>query len=82
MVEPLPHRRKDGTTKPRVNRHGTASYLNLRTIYAALEKALSKLELPPMTFYEAGRHSFASQWVLEGLDIYRLSEILGHSRWW
>jgi integrase/recombinase XerD len=32
-----------------------------------------------MTFYQAGRHTFASQWVLSGNSIYRLKEIMGHS---
>jgi integrase len=35
--------------------------------------------LPDLTFYNAGRHSFASNWVIAGQDVYRLSEILGHS---
>ena len=54
-------------------------YLNLQVIYRALDKALTKLGLPLMTWYEAGRHTFASQWVLSGNDIYRLSKLMGHS---
>jgi integrase len=79
VVEPVGYKRKDGTVMARRNRYGVSKFLNLRTIYAALSKALAALGLPSMTFYEAGRHSFASQWVLEGLDVYRLSKILGHS---
>lgn len=79
VCPPAPYRKKDGTTRPRRNRHGEAKHLNLRTVYAALETALEGLKLPEMTFYEAGRHSFASLWVLAGQDIYRLSKIMGHS---
>jgi site-specific recombinase XerD len=28
---------------------------------------------------EAVRHTFASQWVLSGQDLYRLKDIMGHS---
>jgi integrase len=31
------------------------------------------------TFYEAGRHTFASQWVMSGGAIEKLRAILGHS---
>jgi site-specific recombinase XerD len=44
-----------------------------------MKKALKKRGLKPMTFYQAGRHTFASQWVLSGNSIYRLKEIMGHS---
>jgi integrase len=32
-----------------------------------------------MTWYEATRHTFASQWVLEGKPIGRLARMMGHS---
>jgi integrase len=32
-----------------------------------------------MSFCQAGRHTFASQWILSGKSIYRLKEIMGHS---
>jgi site-specific recombinase XerD len=35
--------------------------------------------LPPISFYQATRHTFASQWVMAGHPIERLSKILGHS---
>jgi integrase len=49
------------------------------SIQAALDKAAESAKLPRLTFYQGGRHSFASNWVIAGLDIYRLSKILGHS---
>ena len=79
VVPPLLMMKKDGTVVARRNRHGDAKFLNLRTVYAALDKALESCKLPRMTFYEAGRHTFASLWVQRGLDIYKLSQILGHS---
>ena len=54
-------------------------FLNGRTIRDALSDALKSCGLKSMTFYEAGRHTFASQWVLSGNSIYRLKEIMGHS---
>ena len=44
-----------------------------------IKKACKKAKLPELTFYEAGRHTFASQWVLNGGSIEKLREILGHS---
>jgi integrase len=64
-------------------------HLGTKSIKQPLDAVLTKLKLTtvdpdtgkrrPLTFYEAGRHTFASQWVLAGLDIYRLSEIMGHA---
>jgi integrase len=44
-----------------------------------IKNACKKLKLPELTFYEAGRHTFASQWVLNGGSIEKVREILGHS---
>ncbi|HVZ88587.1 MAG TPA: site-specific integrase [Polyangia bacterium] len=73
--EPLvvPSQRKTGKKAKKVK------HLGAKAIADALEKALAKAKLPALTFYEAGRHTFASQWVLAGLDVYRLSEIMGHA---
>lgn len=54
-------------------------HLGTKTVATALDEALAKLGLPAITFYEAGRHSFASNWAARGQDIYRLSKILGHA---
>src|SRR5437762_6365495 len=45
-----------------------------------LRAALEQLELtqPGLGWYEATRHTFASQWVLSGNSIEKLSAILGH----
>src|SRR5207244_9571545 len=45
-----------------------------------LRRVLEELELtrPGLGWYEATRHTFASQWVLAGNSIEKLSVILGH----
>jgi integrase len=54
-------------------------YLGEHRMTSLIKKACKKLKLPEVTFYEAGRHTFASQWVLNGGSIEKLREILGHS---
>ena len=56
-----------------------ARFLDERTMTSLIKKACERLKLPELTFYEAGRHTFASQWVLNGGSIEKLREILGHS---
>lgn len=47
-----------------------------RYLRAALAKL--KLEQPGLGWYEATRHTFASQWVMSGGSIEKLKEMLGH----
>jgi integrase len=54
-------------------------YLGEHRMTSLIKKACTKLKLPEVTFYEAGRHTFASRWVLNGGSIEKLREILGHS---
>jgi integrase len=49
------------------------------TLRAHLKTALDDLNLPKMTWYQATRHTFASQWVMGGGAIEKLKEFLGHS---
>lgn len=44
-----------------------------------LRAGLEELGLPKMTWYQATRHTFASQWVAAGGDLRKLSEMMGHS---
>lgn len=44
-----------------------------------LRQGLADLGLPKMNWYQATRHTFASQWVAAGGDIRKLSEMMGHS---
>jgi integrase len=54
-------------------------FLDGHTIRAHLKDALEELKLPAVTWYQATRHTFASQWVLAGNSIEKLREIMGHS---
>jgi integrase len=54
-------------------------YLNEGKLNKALESVLARLELEAMTFYEVGRHSFASDWAIQGRSIYELSKVMGHA---
>jgi integrase len=57
----------------------TRKFLDDHTIGKRMRDACKAIGLPPMTFYETGRHSFASHWVLAGGSIEKLRVILGHS---
>jgi integrase len=54
-------------------------FLDGHTLRSHLKIALAELELPAMTWYQATRHTFASQWILAGQGIETLREIMGHS---
>ena len=49
------------------------------TLRAHLKTAVEELKLPKMTWYQATRHTFASQWVMGGGSIEKLKEMMGHS---
>ena len=55
------------------------TFLQPHTLWRHLAKALGECHLPEVTWYQATRHTFASQWVLAGGSVMRLSSILGHS---
>ena len=54
-------------------------FLNLHTVHAALRDAMTACKLPPMTLYSAGRHTYASHFVIGGGSIEKLQTILGHA---
>jgi integrase len=60
-------------------RGATRRFLDEHTMRKFIRAACKAVNLPELTFYEAGRHTFASQWVLNGGSIEKLREILGHS---
>jgi integrase len=49
------------------------------TLRGHLKAALEALKLPAITWYQATRHTFASQWVMAGGSIEKLREMMGHS---
>jgi integrase len=59
---------------------GTApTFVRPHTVHRALAKALKDCGLPSMTLYQCTRHSYASQWVMNGGSLELLAKILGHS---
>jgi integrase len=63
-----------GGTKTRA-----ATFLGIHTLHDHFARALETLKLSPLTWYQATRHTFASQFVLSGGSIEKLSKIMGHS---
>lgn len=68
----------------------TGPYWDDKTVWKSIRKACKANRgllvedgrtraVRPPTWYEAGRHSFASQWVATGGSMEKLSTILGHS---
>lgn len=55
------------------------TFVQIHTLHKVLAKALVASKLPRLTWYQATRHTFASQWVLAGGSIVRLQKIMGHS---
>lgn len=56
-----------------------AEFTRPQTLVRHLRKALKTCALPSMTWYQCTRHTFASQFVLGGGAIEKLSKIMGHA---
>jgi integrase len=54
-------------------------FVNDHRMGAYFAKVLAELELPAMRWYEGTRHSYASQWVINGGSLETLREMMGHS---
>jgi integrase len=54
-------------------------FIGDKALNRELAKALVALELPPLVWYQATRHTFGSHWVLQGGSLEKLALILGHS---
>jgi integrase len=68
-----------GLVCPSISSRQTTPFLNRHVIADALEEVLERLQLDEMTWYQATRHTFASQWVLAGGSLEKLCEMMGHS---
>jgi len=55
------------------------SFMRQHTLRRHLSLALASCSLPFLTWYQATRHTFASQWVLSGGSLEKLASIMGHS---
>jgi integrase len=73
------HLRSGGKGRVVQSMRSDGVYLDGNTIRTYLKEALVELKLSPMTWYQATRHTFASQWVLAGHSLEKLREIMGHS---
>lgn len=65
-------------------RGGCRKRLDPHTLGKSLRRAFEALNkeaptLPSMTWYQATRHTFASQWVINGGSLEKLKEAMGHS---
>jgi integrase len=70
--------------RPRVpTRGGTqerpACFMRPHTLWRHLYRGLAECRLPRLTWYQATRHTFASNWVLGGGSIEKLAMVMGHS---
>jgi integrase len=54
-------------------------FVRMHTPHKHLRRALVACGLPIITWYNATRHTFASQWVMAGHPIETLSKVMGHS---
>jgi integrase len=55
------------------------TFMRPHTLHKHLRKAVAASGLSRLTWYQATRHTFASQWVLGGGSIEKLKELMGHS---
>jgi integrase len=58
---------------------GHGRFIRPHRLRQSLAEALKAAKLPPLTWYQATRHTFASHWVMDGRAIEKLRDILGHS---
>ncbi len=57
----------------------TGRYVDEDAFRRVLSDALKGANLPPLTVYQATRHSFGAQWVKNGGSLVKLAATLGHS---
>jgi integrase len=58
------------------------TFIQPHTVGKAWKAARTEAGIPPLTWYQATRHTGASHWVMTGGNLGTLSAILGHSTTW
>jgi integrase len=58
------------------------TFIQPHTVGKVWKAARTAVRLPPLTWYQATRHTGASHWVMTGGNLGTLSAILGHSTTW
>lgn len=61
------------------NRPADERYLAENTVGLHLKQVLAFLQITPLNWYQATRHTFASHWVTNGGELPRLQRIMGHT---
>jgi integrase len=56
-----------------------AQFIRPQTVHKALAEALKKCNLPKLTLYQCTRHTYASQWTMNGGSLEELARYMGHS---
>lgn len=68
----------EGTVVPPMRSDG--EFCDDHRLRAHLRKVLEEtVKIGPLTWYQATRHTFASQWVMGGQSMEKLREVMGHS---
>ncbi|MBI3072788.1 MAG: site-specific integrase [Deltaproteobacteria bacterium] len=73
LVFPPKYGSRGGTTTRR------ATFMRPHTLARNLRRALNITGLKDLTWYQATRHTFASQWILAGGSMEKLQKVMGHS---
>lgn len=55
------------------------TFMRQHTLRRHLSVALASCSLPFLTWYQATRHTFASQWVLSGGSLEKLARVMGYN---
>lgn len=76
LLFPTTQRRGGGRTKR------PPTFIQPHTVGKVWKAARDAAGLPPLTWYQATRHTGASHWVMSGGNIGTLAAILGHSTTW
>jgi integrase len=72
-------RRRRQRIRPAAGEASPSTFLQIHTLHKHLKAGLTTCRLPSLTWYQATRHTFASQFVLAGGSMEKLSKLMGHS---